>query len=346
MRVLFLQRQPSFRALKLAAGLRGALAESELAFAFQGDSLNERYGQGDEFFDRLWKLDPDANGLAPLLAEFEPDVVHGFDDLSGRVKGPPVVHDVSDAAELDQRAIESAAALVATSPELLGLLRHHFRLPKRTLVFPNLALRRDLPRLLAFQEHRVAVPPRLVYQGSLATDGGRYDLRAIFESLDNEGFPLDVYPNATVDEYYDLEERLRGLTMHEPRPPADMLRELPKYDFGWAGLNATNEKPQLDTLLPNKVFEYLACGLPVLSFPHAAVRHLLRERGLGVVVSNAREIGLELSRRDLEKLRRRVATARTRLTVEANIDRLVEVYETLTGVRGGVEADAVSLNDL
>jgi glycosyltransferase involved in cell wall biosynthesis len=223
-------------------------------------------------------------------------------------------------------------------------MRHRYRLPERTLVFPNYALRRDLPRLLGFTEHRVSDQPRLVYQGTISTNGGHYDLRGIFEALVNEGMTLDVYPNRVVDEYYDLAERLPGLTLREPRPPAEMLRDLPRFDFGWAGFNAELNRAHLDTALPNKVFEYLACGLPVLAFPHRAIRHFLRERGLGIVVVNPREIAVELGRRDLSMLRRRVATARTRLTIEANIGKVVELYEQLTGQPSGIETP-VGLTD-
>ena len=114
-----------------------------------------------------------------------------------------------------------------------------------------------------------------------------------------------------------------------------MLRELPSYDFGWAGFNPELNKPHLDTALPNKIFEYLACGLPVLAFPHRAIRRLLDDEGLGIVVAHPQEIAAKLLGWDLTELRRRVATARLSLTIEANIHRLVELYRELTA--DGVE---------
>ena len=52
MRILFLQQQPCMRALKFAAALRAAYPSFKLGFAYQGKTLSEWYGSGDELFLR------------------------------------------------------------------------------------------------------------------------------------------------------------------------------------------------------------------------------------------------------------------------------------------------------
>jgi glycosyltransferase involved in cell wall biosynthesis len=357
------------RALKLAAGVRGAVPNVELGFAYQGKTLTEWYGWGDESFDRLWNIGADAAGLAAVLDEYEPDLVHSHnlpDVLTVRAnelvaERIPVVHDVhdlqslrrtayedgfpepADLGELERRSLEESAAVVTVSPELMDVLDRRYSLPERTLVVPNFALGRDLPRGLPSREHRPAGLPRLVYQGTVSTNGGHYDLRGIFQALVRGGLVVDVYPNRVVDEYHELAGRLDGLTVHEPRPPVELLRRLQRYDFGWAGFNAELNRPHLDTALPNKLFEYLACGLPVLALPHRAIRRLLDERGLGIVVAHPRDIVPELGRHDLAALRRRVAAAKDRLTIEANIHHLVALYEELAP--SGLETGPLALSD-
>jgi len=355
-RVLFLQQQPCVRAMKLAVGLRHALPGLELGFAYQGKTLTEWYGSGDELFDRWWDLEDDARAALPaILDEYAPDLIHSHnlpdtltvlanELVSGEI---PVVHDVhdlqslrstpyengfaqpADSRMLERRAIEESAAVVTVSDELVAELARRYRLPEHTLVFPNYALRRDVPRLLAFTEHRDGNPPKLVYQGTLSTNGGHYDLREIFRAVVAEGVSLDVYPSRPAPEYRELAERVRGLTVHDTVDPSTLLGLLSKYDYGWAGFNEAMNKPHIDTALPNKLFEYLAAGLPVLTLNHRALKRFLRERGLGIALDSPADLAGELSRRDIDKLRRRVSAARYEFTVEANAGGPAALYRSL-----------------
>ncbi len=355
MRVLFLEQQPCMRALKLAVGLRSLLPELELSFAYQGKTLSAWYGSGDELFDRWFALGDEPRArLTAFLAEYRPDLVHSHnlpDTLTVLANeladGTPVVHDVHDLQslrrtpyengfpqpravhELERAAVEESAALVTVSDELLARLARRYRLPARTLVFPNYALARHLPAALPLRPPPDPARPRIVYEGTLSTNGGHYDLREIFRALVEAGATLDVYPNRPVREYHELAARLPGLTVHDALEPAALLRVLPGYDFGWAGFDEALNKAHIDTALPNKLFEYLACGLPVLTLEHEAMRRFLEERQVGIVLRRAQDLRAELARRDLTALRERAAATRHEVTVEANIASLVDLYAAL-----------------
>ena len=116
MRILFLQQQPCMRALKYAAALRAAYPSFKLGFAYQGRTLTEWYGSGDELFHRWWKVgsEPREN-LETAAAEFRPDLIHSHnlpDSLTvialelfaGRI---PVVHDVHDLQSLRRTPYEN-----------------------------------------------------------------------------------------------------------------------------------------------------------------------------------------------------------------------------------------------
>jgi glycosyltransferase involved in cell wall biosynthesis len=353
MRILFLQQQPCVRALKYAA----ALAPSHtLGFAYQGRTLSEWYGCGDELFERWWNIGSDpAEGLKAAVAEFRPDVIHSHnlpDSMSalalelfgGRV---PIVHDVHDlqslrstpyengfeepreALELERLVVEGCSALVAVSEELLEELCARYRPSGPMLAFSNYALRRDLPPVLPSAERRNGHTPRLVYQGTLSTNNGHYDLREIFRRLVAEGVSLDVYPSRSVSGYAELAAGLPGLRLHATLPPSRLLEVLPAYDFGWAGFNADLNRAHLDTCLPNKAYEYVGCGLPVLTLGHRALSRFVGDGGLGLSLATLDNLVWQLAALDLVELRRRIAAARLELTVEANIHRLVELYETV-----------------
>jgi glycosyltransferase involved in cell wall biosynthesis len=312
MRVLFLQQQPCIRTLKYAVGLRAASAGLELGFAYQGRTLGEWYGTGDDAFDRWWHLGtgPEAEVAARLRAvldEFRPDVVHSHNlpdrltvlavELAGGTV--PVIHDVHDFQSLrrtpyedgfpepvdplaaERAAVEGCSALITVSPELLAELEARYRLPPN-VVFPNYALARDLPAALPAERPRPDDLPRIVYQGTLSTNGGHYDLRDVFRAVVAGGALLDVYPSRPAPEYAALAEETPGLRLLDRLDPRALMQALPAYDFGWAGFNDTLNAAHLDTALPNKLFEYLGCGLPVLTTGHHAIVRFLAEQALGI----------------------------------------------------------------
>jgi glycosyltransferase involved in cell wall biosynthesis len=352
MRVLFLQQQPCVRAFKYAAALRAVFPRFTLGFAYQGKTLSEWYGAGDELFERWWNLGTEpAKGLAAAVEEFRPDLVHShnlpdsltaiaLDLLADRV---PVVHDVHDLQSLrrtayengfpepeevlalEQLAVEHCSALVTVSEELLAEIRARYRCGAPTLVFPNYALRHDLPSELPPADRRNGHVPRLVYQGTVSTNGGHYDLRGIFLELVREGLSLDVYPSRPVPEYAGLS----GVRLHPTLPPSRLLAALPEYDFGWAGFNADLNGAHIDTCLPNKAYEYVGCGLPVLTLGHRALSRFVGDGKLGLSLATLADLAGQLAALDVVQLRRRIASARHELTVEANIHRLVDLYEAV-----------------
>ncbi len=349
MRVLFLQQQPCVRALKYAVGLAGSAPEVTLGFAYRGRTLSALYGSGDELFDGWWPLGRDpAAALPAILEDFAPDVIHShnlpdeltvlaLDATAGRI---PVIHDVhdmqslrrtpyedghpepADPLELERRAVEESAAIVTVSPELVEALAARYRLPRRVVVYANYALARDLPPLRPAARPRRSGPPRIVYQGTLSANGGHYDLRELFAAIAAQGLSLDVYPARAAPEYRSIP----GIRVHETLPAGALLRELAGYDFGWAGFNSALNGPHLDTALPNKLYEYLACGLPVITLEHRALRRTLREEGAGIALDRVEDLAAALAETDAGALRARIMAARERFTVEHEIERIAALY--------------------
>lgn len=371
MRVLFLQRQPCVRALKYAVSLRGAMPDLDLGFAYQGKTLTEFYGTGDELFDGWWNLGDEVQPierLAAAIAEFEPDVIHSHNlpdvltvlalDLVGETI--PVVHDIHDLqslratpyrdgfpepvdpAGLERTAIEGASAVITVSPELVDVITARYRLPDHTLVLGNLALRKD----------RVAEIPRrgsnrietIVYEGSLATDAGHYDLRDIFRGIADAGLRVAIHPSRHVAEYVDLALEHEAVTCHDSLDPSTLMSTLPRYDLGWAGFNTTLNGAHLDTVLPNKLFEYLGAGLPVVTMrDHLALSRFVDREAVGIVIDSIDDLADAVADADLGTLRATVAAKRDRYTFEAQVAQVIALYGTLTeqAAPGGEAGGAV-----
>jgi len=356
MRVLFLQRQPCIRTLKYAIGLRSARPGMELGFACQGATLSGWYGAGDELFDRWWRLDQEpADGLRLVLDQFRPDIIHSHNLPDGLTVtaldvtrgGTPVVHDshdlqslrqtpyedgfpeLDDQLALERKAVEGSAAVVTVPDEMLEEIHTRYRAPERSSVFASYATARDLPAVLPPPGRLPSGLARVVYQGTLSTNGSHYDLRELFVALVAQGVALDIYPGRPSPAYQDLADATPGMRCFEPLEPSKMLAELAAYDFGWAGFNATVNGPHLDTVLPNKLFEYLGCGLPVLTLRHRALERFVGDHGVGVVLDSVDELAGRLAVVDVAALRTRVAELRPRFTIEGNIGHILDLYDTL-----------------
>jgi hypothetical protein len=134
-----------------------------------------------------------------------------------------------------------------------------------------------------------------------------------------------------VPAYVELATELRGLRAHATLPPSALLAALPAYDFGWAGFNSTLNGAHLDTCLPNKAYEYIGCGLPILTLRHRALARLVGDRHLGLSLATLDDLLEQLASVDVVELRYRIAAARLELTVEANIHRLAALYLAVAG---------------
>lgn len=361
MRVLFVQPQPCIRALKYAEGLRNEDGDIRLSFAYAGRTLSDLYGHGDERFHSWSRLDGDpAAQLREIVGAQGIDLIHSHNgpdrltnlciDLFGGTI--PIIHDIHDLMSArdttyedgvsaaddptnhrteEKQAIERSDAVIAVSDEILEIsCRHGYRLPEIAHVHPNYIPEHLIPENLPAIETRGADRPiRIVYEGFLSSNGSHYDLREIFRRLAGEGLEIHVYPSRHNADYEGLAEEVPNVRYHGHLPPKALFPELTQYDFGWAGFNDTTNKIHLGTVLPNKLFEYIACGLPVISFPQAALRRFLTTQGMGIVIESIAGLGARLRDPEMIALRQEVRARRRDFTVERNIGAIVEIYRRL-----------------
>ena len=170
---------------------------------------------------------------------------------------------------------------------------------------------------------------RIVYEGFVSSNGGHYDLRTIFRALAAEGIEVHIYPSRHNSDYQSLADIVPNFIYHRSLSPEKLFKEITQYDFGWAGFNDTLNRVHLDTALPNKLFEYIACGLPVISFPHEALKHFLETHHVGLVIDTISGLAERLRTLEMVAVRGNVRRHRWDFTVEANIGWIVNIYQQL-----------------
>ena len=126
--------------------------------------------------------------------------------------------------------------------------------------------------------------PRALYIGDLRASRGLFAMLAALRhapewTLDLVG-PVAARDQARLD--HELAAGLGGrVRLHGRMPPERAWR---LADGAWAGLLLLADTPAFADAVPSKLYEYLACGLPVVTTDLPRPAALVRERDAGAVV--------------------------------------------------------------
>jgi glycosyltransferase involved in cell wall biosynthesis len=310
---------------------------------------------------RPLRLGTEAGRMALRAGSSRPDVVHAHDAamllpglLAARRQGARLVYDSHELATgvpyrnrswaalvkaAERLAVPRADATIAVSEGIAARLREDYRLPRSPTVVRNLP---DLPLPGATRtadlrrELGVGDAPLLLHQGAVSAGRGCETLVRALQRLPTAHLLFLGAEGAYA-------ERLRRLASESgpadrvhfraPAPPSELLSLTAQADVGVSLLEDNCENHRL--ALPNKLFEYIAAGLPVVVSDLPEAGRLVRERGIGWCADAAdpanvaAALGTALAEENDEGLRRRLRAAAAELTWAREKQRLLELYERL-----------------
>jgi glycosyltransferase involved in cell wall biosynthesis len=359
--VLFLRPQPAIRSLKYALGFRSINAEIRLYHGYTSKTLTELYGYGDEYFEKFIKLDlknleedikeavskynislihsqnaPDFLTVSAIIALNDVPIIHGNQDTISLRETPYYPGADVEKQLVDERvANEDCDARIHVTEEMRTYINEKYG-SKRDVVFCNYVSDSMMPTSFKEKLSEKDKKVHIVYEGTLASlEGDHYDLQQIFKDIASYGMHIHIYDSHSNKDYQKLAEGDGFIHYHGHLDPRNLFREMTQYDFGWSGFNVAKNKAHMDVALPNKTFEYLACGLPVLSFPHEAQKKFLLKHGVGLVFKDLEEMQEKLANNELaRKIHKNVLWKRSWFTVERNIHKITELYyQTISSYR-------------
>jgi glycosyltransferase involved in cell wall biosynthesis len=338
-------------------------------FGYLHNTLNTLYGCGDEVFDELVKLNPDdlKGDIRRIVNQFHPVVIHShnapdFLTISAieAVKGEvPVIHDCPDALTLrepgyyasdDEETIrikypqqekianeKSDGRIYVTEGVKDYIQRRYDVEPSRDRVFYSYVSESVVPSQLRRKLSEKDGETHIVYIGTVTSriKDSHYDLREIFRKMATYGMHIHMYVSiwGLKDKAYQhLAEESNLIHYHGHLDQRSLLHEITQYDYGWAGFNMNlKNRKHLDVALPNKVFEYIACGLPVLAFKHKNIMAYLTRHNVGLVFDTLDEMASQLqNRKKIRNVKGNVLNIRCKFTVEKNINTIIQYYKEMS----------------
>jgi glycogen synthase len=253
-----------------------------------------------------------ARSMAPVVAEFVPDVIHAHDfpalEAAGRAhaalrrRGGDVrlIYDAHEYVrglttfsatrhraymQLEARHIHAADRVVTVSPTTAELLEREYDLRRRpdvVLNAPLMSARRSSSPGVRAALGLPAATPLLVYAGIVKPARG---LAAVVEALPLlEGVHLALVTadrGRHVDELQELArragcaDRLHVVAYVPPDQVSDFLAD------ATIGVNALLRYGNAQATLPNKLFEYMHAGLPTVASDNEATRAVVEGLGIG-----------------------------------------------------------------
>lgn len=272
-----------------------------------------------------WYNEPDW-GVEQLKQVTDKPVLYDIHDL--RSDREFVVQDEEEIAFTKADAIltqgEPYSAIARQKrPDLAakGLIDHCYPAVNRTL-WPNLDYRG-----LSIGAKKIG---GLVYEGGIATGkAGGNELRfrwwyPFMKELSDLHIPISVHPSGGGD--FGLYAQ-QGIRIVAPMDYKTLLQNLTMYDWGLVG-NAIKH-PAFDKAMPNKLFEYIAAGIPVIVYDSKLAAEFVKAEGIGVVVDSAKDVPAVFP--DAMKYVPAVLKAREKYCMENEISKLSNIYCKLVG---------------
>lgn len=300
--ILFVQEVPCIRNYKMAVALisRG----HRVSLAYSKAPLSKVYpGLSDDIYDSCFQLQS-IRQLWDISENY--DVIHCHNEpdtltvvaLSGEA---PVVHDTHDLISLrdpkdgqlrffEGLANRGASGRVYSTTEQLNTAFNLYGVKGPSIVLNNNVSKADLPQKFKKKLSDKDGEIHLVYEGGIGGNTHR-DFLDLFSELSCHGINIHIYPNFFNPDLSNIFSKYNKIHYYHPVSPKMIIETMTQYDCGIIPFNLKKgNKTFLDTTIANKLFEYLAAGLPVLASSLKTYEKYFLNNRVGTTFSSTEDI--------------------------------------------------------
>ncbi len=214
---------------------------------------------------------------------------HEFQTESSRLLGHPIKR--LYLSFLEKKFISCADEVVTVSPSINDAYERLYGLDHSTVIrnFPERS--QSLSKSGYFQERFKIGPQELIflYLGGLNKGvRGLEEILAAFSQLWTEGFVnrhmVFMGDGPLRDEIYRISVQYKNIHYHPPIPPSQIPKIAFSADYGIIFL--PNKCKSYYYSLPNKLFEYISCGLSIVTSPLFEIKKIIEEEKIGFVTKD------------------------------------------------------------
>ena len=337
--ILFVQNFPCIRNYKMATALKSK--GHRVTLAYTKYRVSQIYkGLDDSVYDDCIKI-RDNRHLWDISESF--DIIHSHNEpdeltIVAMAGDTPVVHDTHDLISFkyegnkdisffEGTANRGAAGRVYTTPYQMEEARSLYGMTGPSIVYYNYASRADLPKRnlpkLSDKDGNI----HIVYEGGIAgVDGNHRDFTSPFFDLADKGIHIHIYPPSSCDKETSKQySSHKNIHFHNSVSPKQIMETMTQYDYGIIPFNlAKGNKRFLDTTIANKLFEYLAAGLPVIASPLKSYVDYFQNNPVGITYNTTQDIIDSMPR--LKEIASNTDFTKHIFTYEDEIERLEEFY--------------------
>jgi len=174
---------------------------------------------------------------------------------------------------------ERCDGLIYTSQYMLDAAKQKYSINCPTVIVPNAVLQEDLPTFYKPKLSEKDGKRHVVFTGHITKQKLEVLLR-----VSKRDICVHVYPicsKSIMEKMNLISNKNRWFYVHDPLPYKKLLIELTQYDFGLILWYEGATDPIFQLSLPNKLFEYLAAGLPIITGPYYSISDYIKKEGGG-----------------------------------------------------------------
>lgn len=303
--ILFVQEAPCIRNYKMATALRSK--GHRVTLAYVKVRLSQMYKElNDDTYTSCIQLKNHSH-LWDLSRKY--DIIHCHNEpdhltVAALAGDAPVVHDTHDLISLrhdnnqtlryfEGIANRGSSGRIYVSDYQMDMAHVLYKTDlSKSIVVPNYALKKMIPSEMCQKISKNKKDIHIVYEGSLSLDSNshRYYWQ-LFEELSKRGLHVHIYPAFHSQKFEVICKNNDFLHYHLPVSPNEIVHTISQYDWGFIPFILTKEnKKHLESAMPNKLFEYLAAGLPVIARNLYSIRKFFKKYPSGILYDTVEDI--------------------------------------------------------